>query len=441
MDSEPASKPEATYEPPPTQMPTALVCALQLQLIGSLVHIAIADFQRDRMLLGHALPLVCLPLAIAGALELLRGSRGHARLGVKLMLGALGMGLAAKIGLELRHLDPAVASPLPPPLGAWRALFLADAACWPAVTLGLLVCSWRDRTVRWLALPLLAASLIPGSHGTLDLRALLGLTRQGAFALAMMIEIFYVFVFLFALFRCAPIADPIGGWERAARALERAARALRLWMALSIGGLALLIAASIVSLTFLGSSTRQLLELSTFGVPFGIVLAQGMLISGVLGAAGLTMLDAPRLRLYASAALLLLVTSLSALQLAAGRAGHTGHLAQESDALLLPSLGIAALALYLTSLRGFITLLNAQRLADRLSYSLWIIVCMLLIHLGCQRLTSSAGSLGMAIVCTAAGVMAQAFVLHNLAGLTSRMAAQLHLREKLPTASLRQRRL
>ena len=156
------------------------------------------------------------------------------------------------------------------------------------------------------------------------------------------------------------------------------------------------------------------------------------MISALLGAAGLTMLDAPRLRLYATATLLLLVVSLSCLQLVAARAGEERTVMP----VLLPALTLAALALYVTSLRGFVTLLNAQRQADRLSDSMWLDVLLLLFDLGCQQLTSVSRSVGLAIFCLAVGVAIRSFVLYQLLTFTRRMAEQLHLREKLPAATV-----
>lgn len=459
---EPAGDPasEPAYEPPMTQMPAALVIALVLQLVGSfIVRIVLADLEQSRgfdsytsvlesvtrwELLGRALPFVCLLLALSGAGELLRGCRGRARLGAQIMIGALLGGLAARIGLELERVpalaSAAAAGPFDPWTGAAhgsaRLALWGYAASWPAVTVGLLVAGWRDRGVRWLALPLLMSSLIPGCYGVIDLRRLLDVTRQGALAAGMMGEIFFVASFLFALFRSAPIADPFGGWERAARSLERAAAALRLWCFITIGEVALLMVVWCLSAN---AAAMQWLDAHAWPL-WGPVLATAavlLLVRGAFGAAGLLMIDAPRLRLLFAGSLFAATAALWALQML-GWNSPGAHAAQGLP-LLLPILGIGAVALYVASLHGFATLLNAAAVAQPLSYSIGLSVVLLAAHAGCLQLASSTLKFAAALTCLAIGAAAKAFVLFKLRAFTLQIAERLRRREKLPAATLRQR--
>lgn len=451
---------EPAYEPPMTQMPAALVIALVLQLVGSfVVRIVLADLEQSRgfdsytsvlesvtrwELLGRALPFVCLLLALSGAGELLRGGRGRARLGAQIMIGALLAGLAARIGVELERVpalaSAAAAGPFDPWTGAAhgsaRLALWAYAACWPAVTAGLLVAGWRDRGVRRLALPLLVSSLIPGCYGVIDLRRLLDVTRQGALAAGMMGEIFFVATFLFALFRSAPIADPFGGWERAARSLERAAAALRLWLLLSIGEVVVLM---VVWRLSTNSGAMQWLDAHAWSLwgPMLSAAAVLLLVRGAFGAASLLMIDAPRLRLLFAGSLFAATAALGILQmLSASSPG--AHAALELP-LLLPVLGIGAVALYVASLHGFATLLNAAAVAQPLSHSIGLSVVLLVAHAGCLQLASSNLKFAAAFTCLAIGVAAKAFVLFKMRAFTLQIAERLRRREKLPAATLRQR--
>lgn len=265
-------------------------------------------------LLQSAMPFACLTLAGAGALELCRRTSGPAQAGAKLAAGAL----FALLGMHAVHAYCAWTSAMRPESTAlyelWRWMLRGYSTAWLAFGAGLLVAGWRSHAVRWMTAPLLIATLLahPFELYRNELYQLLGGdgSRAGSVLLRCLFDLVWVGMAIFTVALAAPRRDGSDGWPRVARALDRASNALYARLALSVF-------ASLLTLMVLlsrGQASATVQILGGLWVPLGAALAVLVAMSGILGAAGLTVPGAPRRLLYTAAALTVAVTALATTQ-------------------------------------------------------------------------------------------------------------------------------
>lgn len=323
------AQPTAEHHPSRGDVPMALAGGLLLWLLTSLVTAArfttlassgnvehqsfLAAMWRWN-LLQSAMPFACLALASAGALELCRRTSGVARGGAKLAAGAL----FALLGLHAVHAYCAWTSAMRPESTAlyelWRWMIIGYSTAWLLFGAGLLVAGWHLRAVRWMAAPLLCATLLahPFELYRDELYQLFGGdgSRAGSMILRCLFDLLWVGAALFTVAVAAPRRDGSDSWPRVARALDRASNALYARLALSVF-------ASLLTLMMLLSRDQVSATMRNLGglwVPLGSALAALIAMSGILGAAGLTVPGAPRRALYAAAALMVAVTALGTTQ-------------------------------------------------------------------------------------------------------------------------------
>lgn len=442
----------AAHIPARPQVPLALAAALVLQLVTSaIISLRMellfngADFSKgfqevllrwDR--LGSALPVAWLALAIAGAFELSRRTSEQARRGARLILGALIAIFAARLAFHylvygLRHGEDVTKLQYLDDLRTW--LRQLRATCWLLASAGMLLCGWRVRGVRLLAAPLIITTLLatPYDFYARHLYGLLPRSWIAAYIQTTLLDGLYLLLALLVLRRGAPLADPGGGWERAAAALDRAGSALyaRLWISASSITLMLLA---------LGSDPSEgLAKLWRLGVPFGVAVASLVLVSSVMSIAGLTAPRAPRATLYAAAVLLMTATFLSMAQIFI-QLHNWPEVTDEARALpyLMPVIAALALVCLSWGLTNLSHLLPSRAVQAQAASSMTTVFLCQLTALGAQYYVSTVSDLTPVtstlwiLFVIAASVVA----LVSQARLCRALAEQLRERTELPPATL-----
>jgi lipid-A-disaccharide synthase-like uncharacterized protein len=304
-------------------------------------------------LLQSALPFGCLALAAAGAFELCRRTTGRSKRGAQLMAGALLVILGAK-AVSAYCAWSSAAQPENLALhGLWTWTHRIGATAWLVLGAGVVAAGWQVRAVRWLAVPLLFATLLahPYDGYAKALYEALGgdASRAGTWMLRGGLELVWAALILLALSLAPPLTDGSEGWPRVAQGLERTSRALYGRLAISILGALL----TLIVFLWRGGTPAMLREASELWVPLASVIATIVAVTGILGAGGLTAPGAPRRLLYAAAALTattLVLTALKVFLLHRGRGNEEALALATALPLILPAMSFVAMVLLVQGL-------------------------------------------------------------------------------------------
>jgi len=456
----PPASPAADASPPaaPPRVPIALIGAIALMFITNLVIglafariVGAREFQSEAMtrwsLLDTGFDFAFLALALAGALDLVRRTSGQARTGARVVLAAV-LVLAAlavlsqyinRIYLQRHQSDPEVYRQI----WAWSSRIRTTA--WLALVTGTLVAGWRVPIVRTLAAPLIVATLIATPY---DFYAsyIYGLFGSGRYSHTIGSSVLHAVsngLLIAVLWKGAPAIEADGGWSRAATALDRTAGALyaRLWIAVSGALLVLVLFGS------QGSGGDSIAKLWTVGIPLANAIAGLVLVSGLLGAAGLTAPRAPRLRLYGAGTALMVTVAISSLQvlflMRVLLGDHddydsTGRELMQALPVLMPVIGLAGMVLLAAGLHGVAAALDSPQLKGQATASITTVVICQLVAIGIPYLLATARELtpGTALLGLLAAAAAAVIALVSLARLCRALATGLRARHELPTATL-----
>lgn len=384
--------------------------------------------------LSAGLSAALLALAAAGAAELVRRTSDRSKQGARLLFGGLLALIAvsfyfyyAYYGMEAsRSFDELEG------LHLWTRRLRATS--WLLITAGALLVGWREPRVRRWAAPLLLAHLLAHPYDFYG-RALYDLFewRWALHLQSWLCSAAYVALLVAVLRFGAPLAEASGGWERAARALERAARALyaRLWI--SAAGITLML----LSVGSRGSD--GVAKLWMIGVPLGVALANLGTVSGVFSAAGLTEPGAPRRSLYLAGTLLMMATFISALQML--QLFHSWpDLREVAEMLPLATPVIAALALCVLAqaLAQLTALLPSLELEQQASTSRLTVILSQLAVVGVQYylVSSPPRELSSLVLILGLSVSASIVTLMSQARLCRALAEQIRERNELPAATV-----
>lgn len=384
--------------------------------------------------LSAGLSAALLVLAAAGAAELVRRTSDRARQGARLLFG----GLLALVALSLYYSHAHYRMQASRSFDELEALLLwtrwLRATIWLLITAGALLVGWRERRVRRWVAPLVLAHLLAHPYDLYS-KALYALF-EGRWALHLQswsFDAVYVALLVVVLRLGAPLAEASGGWERAGRALDRAASALyaRLWI--SVAGITLML------LSVGQSASEGFAKLWVLGVPLGVAVANLGAVSGVFGAAGLTEPGAPRRSLYLAGTLLVMATFLSALQML--QLFHSWpDLREVAEMLPLATSVIAALALGVLAqaLTRLAALLPSLELAQQASTSRLTVILSQLAVVGVQYYLVTSPPRGLASLVLILGLSASASIvtLMSQARLCRALAEQIRERNELPAATV-----
>lgn len=384
--------------------------------------------------LGAGLSAALLALAAAGAAELVRRTSDRSKQGARLVFG----GLLALVVLSFYYYYAYYGMEASRSFDELEALQLwtrrLRATSWLLITAGALLVGWREPRVRRWAAPLVLAHLLAHPYDVYG-KVLYDLFegRWAVYLQSWSCDAAYVVLLVAVLRLGAPLAESSGGWERAARALDRAASALyaRLWI--SAAGITLML------LSVGSRGSEGLAKLWMIGVPLGVAVANLGTVSGVFSAAGLTEPGAPRRSLYLAGTLLMMATFISALQMF--QLFHSWpDLREVAEMLPVATPAIAALALCVLAqaLARLAALLPSLEMAQHASTSRLTVILSQLAVVGVQYylVASPPSELSSLVLILGLAASASIVTLMSQARLCRVLAEQLHERNELPAAAV-----
>ena len=289
-------------------------------------------------LIDAGLGLAYRVLLVMGAVELARRSTGRARLGAQLVLVAASVMLAV---LVAHRVVPFVVK------DDWETyrtvtdwLWRTTATCEIALAIGLVVAGWHVRTVRTLAVPLVLATIVAfpyrfigelvyeafQSGGFKTLLVARAVTAAAARILAAVL-----------VWKAVPlVAAQTGGFARAARGFDHAAKSLfaRLWLA--AGGIMLFL-----SFALSDRPDPTLIKVFLYGLPIAVAVVGVWLGIGVVAAAQMNVSLGLRLRTLVAGAAILWTVGVQFWQVGAALQAVMGDHSFEGGREILEALTIA----------------------------------------------------------------------------------------------------